>query len=88
MQVQDGMKIKFFDVQLEIDGVAYSCDGEAEYSAVHTSREEWGVEYEYEGLEITELSVMKAYGDGDWVAAPELENDKKLEAELIAYLDY
>ena len=88
MQEQDGMKIKFSDVQLEIDGVAYSCDGEAEYSAVYTSREERGVEYEYEGLELTELSVMKADEDGDWVEAPEMENDAKLEAELLEYLDY
>ena len=78
---------KFYDVQIVLDGVEYSCDGEAEYQTVNSSREEWGTEYEYEDLEITELSVKRWDGD-DWVGAPELANDKRIEDELIDTLDY
>lgn len=80
-------RIKFYDLQIEIDGVEYSCDGDAEYQTVNSSREEWGIEYEYEDLEITELSVKRWDGD-DWIDAPEMANDKQLEAELIERLDY
>ena len=80
-------RIKFYDLQIEIDGVEYSCDGEAEYQTTNYSREEWGVDYEYEDLEITELAVKRWDGD-DWIDAPEMANDKQLEAELIERLDY
>ena len=80
-------RIKFYDLQIELDGVEYSCDGEAEYQTVNSSREEWGIEYEYEDLEITELAVKRWDGD-DWIDAPEMANDKQLEAELIERLDY
>ena len=80
-------KIKFYEVQIELDCVEYSCYGEAEYQTVNSSREEWGTEYEYEDLEITELSVKRWDGD-DWIDAPEMANDKRIEAELIDTLDY
>ena len=80
-------RIKFDDLQIELDGVEYSCDGEAEYQTVNSSREEWGVEYEYEDLGITELAV-KRWDGYDWIDAPEMANDKQLEAELIERLDY
>ena len=81
-------RIKFYDLQIELDGVEYSCDGEAEYQTVNSSREEWGVEYEYEDLEIIDLSVKRWDGDDDWIDAPEMANDKQLEAELVERLDY
>ena len=78
--------IKFYDVQIVLDGAEYSCDGEAEYQTVNTSREEWGIEYEYEDLEITELSVKRWDGD-DWVDAPEMIDDEALVEKLIFYLE-
>ena len=80
-------RIKFYDVQIVLDGIELSCDGEAEYQTVNSSREEWGTEYEYEDLEITELSV-KRWDDEDWIDAPEMANDKRIEAELSDTLDY
>ena len=80
-------RIKFYDLQIELDGVEYSCDGEAEYQTVNSSREEWGVEYEYEDLEIIDLSVKRWDGD-DWIDAPEMANDKRIEAELVERLGY
>ena len=80
-------RIKFYDVHIVLDGIELSCDGEAEYQTVNTSREDWGIEYEYEDLEITELSVKRWDGD-DWVDAPEMANDKRIEDELIDTLDY
>jgi hypothetical protein len=83
----DETRILFYDVQIVLDDMELSCDGEAEYLTVSTSREEWGIEREYEDLEITELSVKRWDGE-DWVDAPELANDKRIEAELIDTLDY
>jgi hypothetical protein len=83
----DDSRILFYDVQIVLDGVEYSCDGEAEYQTVNSSREEWGIEYEYEDLEIVDLSV-KRWDGYDWIDAPELANDKRIEAELIETLDY
>lgn len=78
--------IKFYDVQIVLDGVEYSCDGEAEYQTVNSSREEWGTEYEYEDLEITELSVKRWDGE-DWIDAPEMIDDEALVEKLIFYLE-
>ena len=78
--------IKFYDVQIVLDGAEYSCDGEAEYQTVNTSREEWGTEYEYEDLEITELSVKRWDGE-DWIDAPEMIDDEALVEKLIFYLE-
>ena len=83
----DETRILFYDVQIVLDDMELSCDGEAEYLTVSTSREEWGIEREYEDLEITELSVKRWDGE-DWVDAPELANDKRIEDELIDTLDY
>ena len=80
-------RVLFYDVQIVLDGIELSCDGEAEYQTVNTSREEWGIEREYEDLEITELSVKRWDGE-DWIDAPELANDKRIEDELIDTLDY
>ena len=80
-------RIKFYDVQIVLDGIELSCDGEAEYQTVNSSSEEWGMEYEYEDLEIVDLSV-KRWDGYDWIDAPELANDKRIEAELIETLDY
>ena len=78
--------IKFYDVQIVLDSVEYSCDGEAEYQTVNSSREEWGTEYEYEDLEITELSVKRWDGE-DWIDAPEMIDDEALVEKLIFYLE-
>ena len=78
--------IKFYDVQIVLDGAEYSCDGEAEYQTVNSSREEWGTEYEYEDLEITELSVKRWDGE-DWIDAPEMIDDEALVEKLIFYLE-
>jgi hypothetical protein len=83
----DDSRVLFYDVQIVLDGIELSCDGEAEYQTVNTSREEWGIEREYEDLEITELSVKRWDGE-DWIDAPELANDKRIEDELIDTLDY
>ena len=80
-------RIRFYDVQIVLDGVEYSCDGEAEYQTVNSSREEWGMEYEYEDLEITDLSV-KRWDGYDWIDAPELANDKRSEDKQINTLEY
>lgn len=82
----DDCRVLFHDIEVELNGVVYGCEGEAVYQTRLRYDEEDGKGWTFEDLEIDVLISYRWDGE-DWIDAPEMIDDEALVEKLIFYLE-
>jgi len=80
-------RVLFNDIEVELNGVVYGCEGEAVYQTRLRYDEEDGKGWTFEDLEIDVLISYRWDDEAEWIESPEMDDNEDLRRAVLEYLE-